>query len=324
MKHNRRTTNLLAIALLLLMALLLLAMPQVASVSLARPDPGVTPVDRVTSNWLLYDDQNYGFVIRYPLDWFLYPTERSEGGDIATISNYPISETDDKSIMRRPASFAKVEVGVFLRDKLPTQSLEEWGKPAEWMLPSLVQQNELMVNHIHAVQQIYRRGEPIVSTAYIPRGRKVYFVSMTASAPTIATELRTILQSFAFTTPYERSQKIVEHLYPQDSYQLSEGISFMAPAGFRLPCDGSYAISNGPGEGLHTGNAGEAIDLVVPAGTPVKATEVGNVTFAGWDPSGYGWSIKLHHDNGMDSWYAHLSEIWVSVDQRPAKGAADW
>ena len=43
MKHNRRITNLLAIALLLLMALLLLAMPQVTSVSLAWPDSGVTP-----------------------------------------------------------------------------------------------------------------------------------------------------------------------------------------------------------------------------------------------------------------------------------------
>ena len=320
MKHKRRTTNLLAVALLLLMALLLLAMPQVTGVSLAWPDPGVTPVDRVTPNWLLYDDLDYGFVIRYPPDWFLYPTKRSEGGDVATISNYPINEIVDKSITRRQAGFAKVEVGVFLHDKLPTQSLEEWVQPAEWMLPPLVQQNDLVVNGIRTVQQIYRRGETLVQTAYIPRGTKVYFVTMTALDSTLPPEMPAILQSFAFTIPYDRSQEIVEHLYPQDSYEPPGGISLMAPGGFRLPCDGSYAISNGPGEGLHAGNAGEAIDLVVPAGTPVKATEVGNVTFASWDGSGYGWSIMLHHDNGMDSWYAHLQTIQVSLNQRPSKG----
>jgi len=85
MKHNRRTTNLLTVALLLLMALLLLAMPQVTGVSLARPDPGVKPmptnVERTSisiepiltgSDVLLgctYLSPSGRFSIRYDCEW---------------------------------------------------------------------------------------------------------------------------------------------------------------------------------------------------------------------------------------------------------------
>ena len=48
MMHKRKTTGLLAIALLLLMALLPLTMPQAIGMSLAWPNPWVTPTPEAT------------------------------------------------------------------------------------------------------------------------------------------------------------------------------------------------------------------------------------------------------------------------------------
>jgi murein DD-endopeptidase MepM/ murein hydrolase activator NlpD len=61
------------------------------------------------------------------------------------------------------------------------------------------------------------------------------------------------------------------------------------------------------GDRFHSG-----IDLLAAAGTPVRAAGAGAVTFAGWDPGGYGNLVVIDHANGVSSWYAHLSRIDVT------------
>lgn len=75
----------------------------------------------------------------------------------------------------------------------------------------------------------------------------------------------------------------------------------------------SYGITSTFGEvsslwsSMHTG-----IDLNAVTGTPVTAVGPGTVTFAGYDGS-YGNKIVVRHQDGTESWYAHLSVIQVSV-----------
>ena len=66
--------------------------------------------------------------------------------------------------------------------------------------------------------------------------------------------------------------------------------------------------------GFHTG-----IDLAGSTGSPVYAADGGTVTFAGWN-GGYGKMIKIKHDNGYETYYAHLSSINVSKGSKVAKG----
>ena len=61
------------------------------------------------------------------------------------------------------------------------------------------------------------------------------------------------------------------------------------------------------GDRFHTG-----IDYAAAAGTPVAAAGRGCVTFAGWDPGGYGNLVIVGHRLGMTSYYAHLSSIAVA------------
>lgn len=64
------------------------------------------------------------------------------------------------------------------------------------------------------------------------------------------------------------------------------------------------------GEGaFHTG-----VDLNAPSGTPVRVTADGVVTHAEWSGR-YGKLIIVDHGNGMQTWYAHLSEFMVIPGQ---------
>lgn len=57
------------------------------------------------------------------------------------------------------------------------------------------------------------------------------------------------------------------------------------------------------------------IDIALPEGNLVYASDTGTVTFANHDTWGYGNLIVLNHGNGFETFYAHLSTINVSPGQ---------
>jgi murein DD-endopeptidase MepM/ murein hydrolase activator NlpD len=65
---------------------------------------------------------------------------------------------------------------------------------------------------------------------------------------------------------------------------------------------------------LHAG-----VDFAAPAGTPVLAAGAGRVVEAGVN-GGYGRWIKIRHDGGLSTGYAHLSRIAVRARSRVRQG----
>jgi LysM repeat protein len=65
-----------------------------------------------------------------------------------------------------------------------------------------------------------------------------------------------------------------------------------------------------------------AIDITAYEGSPVYASDYGTVIYAGWNSSGYGNLIVIDHNNGWETLYAHLSQIYVSCGQGVARGTA--
>ena len=60
-------------------------------------------------------------------------------------------------------------------------------------------------------------------------------------------------------------------------------------------------------------------DFAAPSGTPVRSVGSGVVTAAG-NAGGYGLLVRIRHDGGYDSGYAHLSKIQVRRGQRVKQG----
>lgn len=57
------------------------------------------------------------------------------------------------------------------------------------------------------------------------------------------------------------------------------------------------------------------LDIALPEGNSVYASDTGTVTYAGWNTYGYGNLIVINHGNGHETFYAHLSSINVSPGQ---------
>lgn len=68
------------------------------------------------------------------------------------------------------------------------------------------------------------------------------------------------------------------------------------------------------GRRMHSG-----VDFAASSGTPLYATADGVVTHAGWQ-SGYGRLVKIQHEFGIETRYAHQSRIRVKVGQRVSRG----
>ncbi|MFI3213562.1 MAG: M23 family metallopeptidase [Eubacteriales bacterium] len=79
----------------------------------------------------------------------------------------------------------------------------------------------------------------------------------------------------------------------------------------------SFGYRTSPTAGASTYHQG--IDWAVPVGTAVSASSGGTVTRAGW-ASGYGYVVYITHPGGLETRYAHLSKVLVSVGQSVSQG----
>lgn len=68
------------------------------------------------------------------------------------------------------------------------------------------------------------------------------------------------------------------------------------------------------GRRMHSG-----VDFASGLGTPLYATADGVVTHSGWQ-SGYGRLVKIQHEFGIETRYAHMSRLRVKVGQRVSRG----
>ncbi|KIC49295.1 M23 family metallopeptidase [Tateyamaria sp. ANG-S1] len=87
----------------------------------------------------------------------------------------------------------------------------------------------------------------------------------------------------------------------KDSFRFTSGFGFR-----RDPKTGGRRMHNG-------------VDFAAANGTPLYATADGVVTHAGWQ-SGYGRLVKIQHEFGIETRYAHLSRLRVKVGQKVSRG----
>ena len=93
---------------------------------------------------------------------------------------------------------------------------------------------------------------------------------------------------------------------------------------YRQPFRGDYPITQKYGEIIpgvtvnnrpHTG-----IDYGCPKGTPILASNDGEVMAAGWDLTGFGFRVILKHPDGRATLYGHLDSIGVNVGEKVKQG----
>lgn len=106
------------------------------------------------------------------------------------------------------------------------------------------------------------------------------------------------------TKPYER-REVTTYAGPVPETAVGEGV-------FRWPATGYIS------QGYWYGH--RAIDIASAEGTAILASDGGYVSFAGWTDIGYGYLVVVDHANGYQTYYAHLSDIYVAEGQTVEAG----
>jgi murein DD-endopeptidase MepM/ murein hydrolase activator NlpD len=86
---------------------------------------------------------------------------------------------------------------------------------------------------------------------------------------------------------------------------------------FAVPVKSAYRFTSGFGP--RWGRMHNGTDFAAAYGTPIYATADGTVVHAGTE-GGFGRLVRIRHDFGIETYYAHLSKISVSVGQRVSRG----
>ncbi len=88
-------------------------------------------------------------------------------------------------------------------------------------------------------------------------------------------------------------------------------------APFALPVKSAFRFTSG--FGMRWGRMHNGTDFAASHGTPIYATADGVVTHANWQ-SGYGLMVKIQHEFGIETRYAHNSKLYVKKGQRVSRG----
>lgn len=99
-----------------------------------------------------------------------------------------------------------------------------------------------------------------------------------------------------------------------------EAIDGSMPAGSPLR---SSRVTSGFGNRRHPISGGwrlhAGVDLAASRGTPIYATGSGTVRYAGWR-GGYGLLVVVDHGDGVETRYAHMSQLGTSVGRKVRQG----
>jgi len=105
----------------------------------------------------------------------------------------------------------------------------------------------------------------------------------------------------------------IEEKEMEDAVAVVEGIKFA-----KLPVTGTissrYGVSSRIRSSTHTG-----LDIATSSGTPISVVADGTVTCAQYSGA-YGNLVKVSHGNGVETWYAHTSKMYVIVGQEVKAG----
>ena len=126
-------------------------------------------------------------------------------------------------------------------------------------------------------------------------------------APSVA------VPSAAARTNVDRTASIT----PSAPQQVPQQQSATAATGFQWPAKGPITSTFGS---TINGQRNDGINITLPSGTPIKASDKGQVIYAGNEIRGYGNIVLISHSGGYVTAYAHAKDILVQRGQSVNSG----
>ena len=127
-----------------------------------------------------------------------------------------------------------------------------------------------------------------------------------------------VLPNAALPAPVPESAYVADPGLSSDDERLPAAASVYS-TGYAWPIGGNISQYFGEPE---LGSYHKGIDIEGGFGAPIAAAAAGTVVLTAWDDYGLGYHVIIDHGNGMQTIYAHLSDIWVGQGQYVGQGEA--
>ncbi|WP_433989216.1 hypothetical protein SuNHUV7_35390 (plasmid) [Pseudoseohaeicola sp. NH-UV-7] len=115
-----------------------------------------------------------------------------------------------------------------------------------------------------------------------------------------------------------RANRLLNQMDQLNLYRIAaQKAPFATPVKSAFRFTSGYGYRRDPktgGRRMHSG-----VDFAASIGTPIYSTADGVVVHSGWS-AGYGRLVKIRHEFGIETRYAHLSKLRVNVGQRVSRG----
>lgn len=249
------------------------------------------------------------------------PTASRGGGDILVEDNALVPDRDINT-EDRPAIASNGEVSVYVVREGDTLSqiaemFEVSAKTILWAndieKASLIQPGDtLVILPISGVRHVVKSGDTIAAIAKKYEGNvdEILAYNQLASASEISVgDTIVVPGGIVMQTTAVGSRSTAARSSGSAVSSASSGAT-----GFTHPVPGAVRT-----QGVHGYNG---VDLAAPVGTAVRAAGSGSVVVArasGYN-GGYGSYIVVKHANGVQTLYAHLSQVYVGVGESVAAG----
>lgn len=186
-----------------------------------------------------------------------------------------------------------------------------------------------------AVDSIKPKVDSVSVKRHVPVAsvRSLGEVAPIDTLPTTSEELKIVLYNdntwrYVRTKPATKDESVfkeywntgVTHVYyGVTTDKLPESIPIQlidSITGHHYPYKGYMSSKYGP----RNGRSHQGVDLPLKTGDPVYAAFDGKVRYSAFSSSGYGNLVIIRHDNGLETYYAHLSERLVNANDRVVAG----
>lgn len=179
--------------------------------------------------------------------------------------------------------------------------------------------------------------------AVLDEGEEKYYVSSYSEAEAVVTSLQeqdsvnkdeiTINEKYEFelkelsdtdtvvTALYEEQPEVIAATVTTTTSSYSTVSSSRAVLGIVSliePVSGTFTAEFGEYSSVRT-YAHTGLDIATTTGTGIKAAASGTVTTSSYSGS-YGYLVVINHGNGIETYYAHCSALYVSVGQYVSQG----
>ncbi len=284
--------------------------PTSTPIPTATPQPTATP-DPI-AGWQTLNLAKLGVLLKHPANWTVFPATSDELGQVTLITseaNINSRKTTDNMIVYQTNEFY-IWLGFSTKDAISTEQLQTWVNKLDVPIGKRLGVETISISGREVVSETVALTDNLtIQTIYVSTIQGVATISVGPLESNKIGEWKNILQTIQFTVP--RGMQTNPESFGAINVLFEP---LQQAANFTLPFEGVTDVTCGPHgcetHQIYKGSV-EAIDFALKYGAKVYPTKPGKVIVVQTDPPGFGNYVKVSHENGDVSIYAHLSKILV-------------